>query len=481
MYFSDAFDIKNPLEEDWFNLSLNRDSPLFIDPMLVFQTDKEEFINSGKRIKDFFKNVFERVALLKGTEKIKTDQILQKMLEFEEPKELCLGITKYGSDGRGIGQNFSIQIREGIVNLLDLGLEEFGEYVSPIEMFVDGIGWDRIGDIMGNLLKEDLIKYTQKICKENNIPTKKVAIKNIKFDKTLGWIHDKKELPINPLNKKPIILVPKDFLSTNFHLDREDFLEYALHIENNELRKQASRLFTLDINKRKLLEIMHQNQQIMKEILRSYIKKKENEKAYSYDYINDPEGLNEIPRLIEKITEKLEKIKIESFNFEDLKKFVEKVINEFQFQIENHKGNIILFDKKGNPLKEKISQIFFWNIASTLCRNTGKLVDINPESETGRGPVDFKFSRGYDKRILVELKLAKDKNRLLDGLEKQTLAYINSDEIDLAYYVVIKQIIGDDARVAELKDRYSKINFPKGKNIQIKVIDATLKPSASKL
>lgn len=70
MYFSDAFDIKNPLEEDWFNLSLNRDSPLFIDPMLVFQTDKEEFINSGKRIKDFFKNVFES-SIIKGNRKDK--------------------------------------------------------------------------------------------------------------------------------------------------------------------------------------------------------------------------------------------------------------------------------------------------------------------------------------------------------------------------------------------------------------------------
>ena len=40
----------------------------------------------------------------------------------------------------------------------DLDLEEFGEYLSPFEIFVEGIGADRISDMLANIIKEDLIK-----------------------------------------------------------------------------------------------------------------------------------------------------------------------------------------------------------------------------------------------------------------------------------------------------------------------------------
>ena len=58
MYFSDAYRIEDPIEEDWFNISLERDSPLFIDPMLVFQNERDDFKNTAIKIKQFPKNGF---------------------------------------------------------------------------------------------------------------------------------------------------------------------------------------------------------------------------------------------------------------------------------------------------------------------------------------------------------------------------------------------------------------------------------------
>lgn len=485
MYFSTAYNIKNPLEEDWFDISLDRDTCLFIDPMLVFQTDKSDFINCAGKIKGFFNEAFKRVAVLKGTSKIVTDQKLQKMLEFREPKELCLGFTQYGSSGSGIGKDFSEKIRNAMVELLELGLEEFGEYLSPFEMFVEGIGADRIGDIMGNLMKEDLIKYTQKICKKRNIPMKKFMIDNIRYDNNLGWIRNKVDLPFKPHNKKPIILVPKDFLITitTSHLDREDFLEYILHIENSELRKQATRLFTMDLSKKSLREAIRRDPHLTKELLTNYMRKREKEKAKPYDFRNDPELINELPKLIESLSNRVKGVEVDSFTFDDLLKFTNKVIEEFKFQVESNEGYRVLFDDKGNPRKERISQILFWNIASTICRGTGGLIDINPESQTGRGPVDFKFSRGYNKRIIIELKLAKSK-AIYDGMQKQLTEYLKSDEVDMGFYVVIKTLPRDHARVAELIDRYEKkLELPNKKQINLIVINASKdsKISASKI
>src|SRR3989344_1265684 len=65
MFFSNAFNIKNPKEKDWFNIYLDSDNPLFIDPMLVFQTERPEFIHFSAKIKKFFRGVIGRVALLK--------------------------------------------------------------------------------------------------------------------------------------------------------------------------------------------------------------------------------------------------------------------------------------------------------------------------------------------------------------------------------------------------------------------------------
>lgn len=33
-------------------------------------------------------------------------------------------------------------------------------------------------------------------------------------------------------------------------------------------------------------------------------------------------------------------------------------------------------------------------------------IDVSPEANIGRGPIDFKLSRGVNERILIEVKLA---------------------------------------------------------------------------
>lgn len=89
--------------------------------------------------------------------------------------------------------------------------------------------------------------------------------------------------------------------------------------------------------------------------------------------------------------------------------------------------------KKSKPRPESMSQMLFYMIASVYCKINN--LDITPEAETGRGPVDFKVSSGFSDRVLVEVKLSSNPG-LLHGYTTQ---------LELAEFdVYLDQFAGDD-------------------------------------
>ena len=138
MYFSDAFKIEQPEKGDWFNLWLENDTKIYVDPMLVYQCEHEDFIDVPKKIEEFFKEAFKRVAIAKNTKLIQLRERALEMLKFKEPSELYLGYTNYGSKGSGIGKDFARQIFDAMIDFIELGFEDFGEYISPPRDFCRG-------------------------------------------------------------------------------------------------------------------------------------------------------------------------------------------------------------------------------------------------------------------------------------------------------------------------------------------------------
>ena len=247
MLFSEVFKVSNPKKESWFDPILDTDTKLFIDPMLVFQEEVEGFEGCKDKIRGFISEAFRRVALAKSKSGKERLHALE-MLKFKEPWETKLGYTAYGSSGSGMGDEFSRRVFDAVIDFIDLGLDEFGSYLSTFHMFVDGIGPDRISDMVTNIIKEELIDYTIKICRDKSIPTKKVLIGNVGFSLNFGWARKKVELPINPYDGKAIILVPKDFLRANSYLEIADFEQYIFSIDNESLRSQVTRLFTAGLS-----------------------------------------------------------------------------------------------------------------------------------------------------------------------------------------------------------------------------------------
>lgn len=89
-------------------------------------------------------------------------------------------------------------------------------------------------------------------------------------------------------------------------------------------------------------------------------------------------------------------------------------------------------DELTRARKEKIVQAVAGQMWVLLCERSD--VDISREANVGRGPVDFKFSAGWRRRALIELKLMSSRN-LRQGAEAPLPQYMISERISSAYYV----------------------------------------------
>src|SRR3984957_9540079 len=104
IYFTDFFRVT---EEDLasygaFNVSLINDLPLFIDPFLLFDSEKKEYKAQHDEIIEyvkFLRDVSVDTGIAQG--------LLDHWFCFPEVAENWLGFSQTGNHGRGLGKDFA--------------------------------------------------------------------------------------------------------------------------------------------------------------------------------------------------------------------------------------------------------------------------------------------------------------------------------------------------------------------------------------
>ena len=154
------------------------------------------------------------------------------------------------------------------------------------------------------------------------------------------------------------------------------------------------------------------------------------------------------------------------------------IFSEVKNGIENRRADVQL--KDGNiPKKETdIQVVLYENMSGYFFKED---IDVTREAFTGSGPVDFKFSSGFNLKAFLELKLASNPN-LYNGLEAQLTQYMGSECVKYGIFLVIvftdcemSKIDNIKLKIKELEEKYNMI-------IQFQYIDARgNKKSASKL
>src|ERR1700722_14839738 len=99
MLFSQHFGITKAADDDWFDPILFTDTPLFIDPFLLFDGETGLFNGSHSEIIQFFNHLFQLIAKSGGNTASPHWMKAKTLLSLGEVYELCLGYSHGDTHG----------------------------------------------------------------------------------------------------------------------------------------------------------------------------------------------------------------------------------------------------------------------------------------------------------------------------------------------------------------------------------------------
>lgn len=178
---------------------------------------------------------------------------------------------------------------------------------------------------------------------------------------------------------------------------------------------------------------------------------------------------------IDTIINNLEKIVSSNSQTSNLSnaEIVELIIENFKRQIEHNGLFKLLYEGQERKLRhESTAQQLFFSVAQIFCLAND--LDVSPETNSGSGSVDFKFSKGAINKINVEIKYS-NHSRLKHGLTTQLTKYDLAEQAKISYFVII-QVDNREKVLQEIQALDKKLHL---ENTKVKIVDGRFKESAS--
>ena len=451
-----------------FDPVLNADSKLFIDPLLLRGSKHAVISRDAHRA---YRSHFEEVIRLLRASKEVGDpawKAARKRFEFHEVQATCLGYGSISIRGSGFGEALTERVLHTAKQVIALGVEDPEMFVL-MALFEEGIGADRISDMTTNVILPQLVSITQEVCRSLRITMSPFVV--------AGRVV---ELPANPTQapRLPILLVPTDILrDLPVALDREDIWRVSFE---NELTRRGVNADVGEIWKGQTRKEKAARKALVlssRAAVESLIAAAEKAERKPYQYDADPLGVVTWRHVHSTIaaSEPLKLFLSPDPTPDEVLKLVRKIVEHFRYLVEE-KGLWELLYHEGAPRHESNAQMIFFAVADAYCKANN--IDISPEADTGNGPVDFKISKSYKSRVLVEVKLSTN-TRVVHGYSNQLEIYKHAEETTHAIYLVI-----DVGGLGKKFDRVQKIRtgrlhagLPAS---DIVLVDAVPRPSASR-
>jgi len=482
LYFHEIFRVDEDAVEQYgaFNVSLVVDLPLFVDPFLLFDSGKTEF----KSLHDEIIKYLRYLRDLDLGENADPAQ-LRSLFCFKEVHQNWLGFSKSDNKGRGLGLDFARTLAEGLQALFrDFGVETVtrGSHLEKLCLIKTGVGRDMISDLTTNLIKGYLCEYTQTFAREHLQPPSLAtfAVPRAEFNYDLGvWITKRYELP--KFRDDYVLLTPKEILTKDaIWINKEDFVrEYSdipASISDPELRAQIDAYFQSVLpgnpTQKDANSAVRRTALKFPELIDYYIRRKE-DTGFEARQRSGEKVASSFNLYVEQFGQLVARLQAETnFYKEPLtsKQAAHEKVAFLKDMIEN-KGCHRLFYSKGKPIRREedlqIAYRLVWH---------GTLFDVSREVNDGRGPADFKISKGAKDKTLVEMKLASNSG-LARNLERQAEIYQKASDAQHAIKVILFFTDGEEAAVKRL---LRELGIDKSPDIVL--IDARddNKPSGSK-
>jgi len=473
IYFSDVFDVE-PDELDAygaFNISLVCDLPLFIDPFLLFNSANPQYRALHDRIIEyvkFLKSKAQRGAIPEG--------LLQAWFMFPEVKQNWFGYTEMGNQGHGLGAKFANALSRNLRTVFrDFGEERIshGSHLEKLTLVRSGIGRDNISDFTTNLIKEFLLGYTEEFAKTHIDADMRrdVMVAKVRFNyETETWAAGRYSLPF--YRGDHVILTPRDILTKDDAWISHrglvaDFDGVIAAVPNAQLRDQINNYFNRILarrgddekepTKREIEDAVTATVEQFPQVLDWFIRNRE-------DRGNEARNVSRARvdwarRLFVDQVRPFILDVLEPSGFYALDSQTEaRARVEFLKHVIEQQGGWRLFYVKGQRID---SEHQLQTIFKFVWFNSP--MDVSPEANKGRGPVDFKVSRGAFDKILIEFKLAKNKH-LEKNLQAQAETYEKAESHPAPPNPSLKVIVfmteAEEQRVREILRRLGMADDP---------------------
>jgi len=492
VYFSDIFGVDPDILELYgaFNVALINDLPLFIDPFLLFNSEKPEY-------RALHESILMYVAFLrdKSIETGLRPGLLKAWFYFSEVKQNWLGYSLVGNEGSGLGRDFALALHNNLHTLFtDFGEETITEssHLEKLCLVKNGVGRDNISDFTTNLIKEYLLEYTQAFAAEHIDPSlrRDFAVQRVRFNYDTGtWISANYNLP--EFNGDYVLLTPKDMLTKDeTWINKADifgnFYDIVNSVTNEELRDQMNYYFVTSLpppkKKKKgkgtkaptAAEIAEAVRAVIRkfpEFIDYYIRFKEEHgdeaKSISEERVLEVQNL-----FIDKLSYFIQGLADNSDFYETLGDTLDEARARVEFlkNVIENKDGYRLFYVQGKPVKRESDVQIMFRLTWYATR-----LAVTREANEGRGPADFLIARGAKDKSLVEFKLASN-FKLRQNLQKQLEIYKAAHDTDKGLKVILYFSAEEEKKV---KDLLVELGLDNDDNIIL--IDARNdnKPSAS--
>lgn len=482
VYFSDFFYVPEQVIEDYgaFNISLVADLPLFVDPFLLFNSRKAEYQKLHDGIIAYLR--FLRDKSLTGSI---GPALVKAWYRFPEVKQNWLGFTVSGNRGSGLGTKFAEALNQNLAKLFaGFGAEEVtkGSHLEKLCLIRDGVGRDNISDFTTRLIQEYLLQYTEKFAKKHIRPEfrKMFAIEKVHFNyDTETWEPRSFDLPL--FAGDFVLLTPRDMLTKDETWINKpdlihDFDQIPNAIPDDQLRAEVNNYFKKVLPRRPKAKdharAVLSTVQAFPQLIDYYIKFKEDhgadaqsisasKVAFSRDLY-----IKQFGALIGILAGESDFYKTAGRTYEE----AHARVHYLKDVIEN-KGGHRIFWHKGKPIEREEDVHILYRMTWFATPS-----DVSREVNDGRGPADFKISRGAPDKSIVEFKLAKN-SQLERNLERQTEVYEKASDAKRSIKVIIHFTKSEYDRVMRMLKKLKLLE-----NEDIVLIDARKdnKPSGSK-
>jgi hypothetical protein len=431
VYFSEIFGVSADDLAGYgaFDISLIADLPLFIDPFLLFQSDDPKYRSLHDQMIEYLRFLRDKASggpLDRG--------LSRAWYEFPEIKQTWLGFAKDGNKGRGLGPGFAAALHVNLHNIFRaFGTESVtrGSHLEKLCLIRSGVGRDNISDFTTNLIRGFLAEFTQEFAQRHIDPSlrRRVPLPKARFDyPTESWATAHYDLPWHKGDH--VILTPIDILTKDdTWINRSDLIhqfdELANAVSNAELRARINNYFAAQLPQDPQHEPSKEDEKnaaattLIKfpELIDVYIRKKEDTgsqaQSVSAEKVADSHRLYvEQSSALRAFLSATKFYGLDGSTYDEAHQRI-----AFLKDVVENKGAHRIFYVSGEPLRrERDLQIMYrltW---------LGTPSDVSREVDDGRGPADFKISRGADDKTIVEFKLASN-THLRRNLVKQVEIY----------------------------------------------------------